>query len=52
MEISKKSNSPRRWVIKDWDVTSVILFVLLFPLSLIYIAFRFLQEWEPSDGDI
>jgi len=39
-------------VIKDWGVTSVILFVLLFPLSLIYIAFRFLQEWEPSDGDI
>jgi len=32
-------------VIKDWDLFELFVAVIFFPLSLIYIAFRMLQEW-------
>jgi len=32
-------------VVEDWDLFELVLTVLFFPYSLIYIAFRIVQEW-------
>lgn len=33
-------------VVKDWDVFILIVAVICFPWSLVYIGFRIIQEWD------
>lgn len=33
-------------VIKDWGILEILLVVAFTPFSLIYMGFRFIQEWE------
>lgn len=35
-------------VIKDWSLFELILVVIFFPFSLLYILLRLIQEWEQS----
>ena len=33
-------------VIKDWEIFEIIMVIVLFPWSLLYILLRIIQEWE------
>lgn len=42
---------PLHKVIGDWGVVEFVLCVIFFPLSLIYIGFRLLQEMSNEEED-
>ena len=46
MEISYKALKTLQKVIKGWEVFEIVCTVIFFPWSLIYIAFRMVQEWD------
>ncbi len=46
MEIMNKLMKTTKTVIAKWDILELVLAVIFFPWSLLYIAFRVVQKWE------
>ena len=46
MEFVEKLMKTLKKVIEGWDILEFFLAFIFFPLSLLYILFRVIQEWE------